>query len=357
MAEYEHAQAAVFRSARGLPNQSPDPRGARAQPSEHVSRRTPALRLQVLVEVLERDPDVDPQLAGQRPQNGGVVMGRTPVRTALARGARKSGPRTFVIDRMVGQTQEVMLHGRDPTDAFVRPGTSQNRLRQAGGIVGHVLRDGLAVVVRAGQAGDGVHIARLNPRTLVEDGHEHIIVPPGLEEEEEDEFGINKTAVGGEKWGYYIWRQEAEQKRASHEFCGSTSGEGVTLYAPHSLHTLWDKGSGDDMLLHRVVHTASQVVLSDYLKYERDAVPCWFDEALGHWFEYELLGLEQAVKGSDCIVLITDHPEFKNVDLKAIGRLMRNRIIVDGRRIIEPHQALKHGFRYYGIGYGKAYKL
>ncbi len=109
-------------------------------------------------------------------------------------------------------------------------------------------------------------------------------------EGEEDEFGINKTAVGGEKWGYYIWRQEAEQKRASREFCGSTSGEGVTLYAPHSLHTLRDKGSGDDMLLHKVVHTASQVVLSDYLKYERDAVPCWFDEALGHWFEYELLG-------------------------------------------------------------------
>jgi len=67
--------------------------------------------------------------------------------------------------------------------------------------------------------------------------------------------------------------------------------------------------------------------------------------------------LEDAVSGADVMLIVTDHPEFKNIDLEAIGRLMRNRIIVDGRRIIEPHQALRYGFRYYGIGYGKAYKL
>jgi len=67
--------------------------------------------------------------------------------------------------------------------------------------------------------------------------------------------------------------------------------------------------------------------------------------------------LEDAVNGSDALVIVTDHPEFKNLDLDIIGRFMRHRIVVDGRRVIELHQAVKHGFRYYGVGYGRVYKL
>jgi UDP-N-acetyl-D-mannosaminuronic acid dehydrogenase len=67
--------------------------------------------------------------------------------------------------------------------------------------------------------------------------------------------------------------------------------------------------------------------------------------------------LEDAVNGSDALVIVTDHSEFKNLDLDIIGRFMRHRIVVDGRRVIEPHQAVKHGFRYYGVGYGRVYKL
>jgi len=67
--------------------------------------------------------------------------------------------------------------------------------------------------------------------------------------------------------------------------------------------------------------------------------------------------LEDAVSDADVMLIVTDHPEFRNIDLETIGRLMRNKSIVDGRRVIEPHQALRHGFRYYGIGYGKAFKL
>jgi len=36
---------------------------------------------------------------------------------------------------------------------------------------------------------------------------------------------------------------------------------------------------------------------------------------------------------------------------------MRHKIIIDGRRVIEPYQAVKHGFRYYGVGFGRAYRL
>jgi len=69
------------------------------------------------------------------------------------------------------------------------------------------------------------------------------------------------------------------------------------------------------------------------------------------------LSLEDAVKDSDAIVIVTDHPEFKNIDLDVISRIMRHKIVIDGRRVIEPYQAVKHGFRYYGVGFGKAYKL
>jgi len=67
--------------------------------------------------------------------------------------------------------------------------------------------------------------------------------------------------------------------------------------------------------------------------------------------------LEEAVKNADVVVVVTDHPEFKNIDLDKIAALAKHRIIVDGRRVIEPHQATKYGFKYYGIGYGKAFKL
>jgi len=45
-------------------------------------------------------------------------------------------------------------------------------------------------------------------------------------------------------------------------------------------------------------------------------------------FEYMILGLKEAVKDSDCIVLITDHPEFKELDPKEISYLMRNKNVV-----------------------------
>ncbi|MEM1546826.1 MAG: nucleotide sugar dehydrogenase [Candidatus Methanomethylicia archaeon] len=65
------------------------------------------------------------------------------------------------------------------------------------------------------------------------------------------------------------------------------------------------------------------------------------------------LSIEDAVKGSDVLVIVTDHPEFKELNLAKIYSLMRNPIIVDGRRILDPYIVIKHGFKYYGVGFGK----
>jgi len=67
--------------------------------------------------------------------------------------------------------------------------------------------------------------------------------------------------------------------------------------------------------------------------------------------------LEEVVREADAIVIITDHPEFKNIELDKASKLVRHRVIIDGRRVVEPYQAVKHGFKYYGVGYGRGFKL
>ena len=69
-------------------------------------------------------------------------------------------------------------------------------------------------------------------------------------------------------------------------------------------------------------------------------------------FEYEVLGLEESVRGSDCIILITDHPEFKEISPTKIFELMRSRNVVDTRNILN-HEAWKRtGFSVKVLGYG-----
>jgi UDP-N-acetyl-D-mannosaminuronic acid dehydrogenase len=67
--------------------------------------------------------------------------------------------------------------------------------------------------------------------------------------------------------------------------------------------------------------------------------------------------LEEVAEDADVIVVVTDHPEFKKLNLDMLGRLVKRKIVVDGRRVIEPYYAIKYGFKYYGVGYGKAFKL
>jgi len=58
-----------------------------------------------------------------------------------------------------------------------------------------------------------------------------------------------------------------------------------------------------------------------------------YDPRVRH-FEYPLLGLDEAVKGTDCIVIITDHDEFKHLDYDKLLDAARGRNVVDTRNII-----------------------
>ena len=67
-------------------------------------------------------------------------------------------------------------------------------------------------------------------------------------------------------------------------------------------------------------------------------------------FEYEILSLDVAVKDSDCIVIITDHSKFKDIDPGEISKLMRKKFIVDSRNILDQDKWKKAGFNVKVLG-------
>jgi len=58
----------------------------------------------------------------------------------------------------------------------------------------------------------------------------------------------------------------------------------------------------------------------------------------------------EVAKGSDCLVIITEWDEFKNLDLKKIKKLLKHPIIIDGRNIFDPEAMKANGFTYKCIG-------
>jgi len=58
-----------------------------------------------------------------------------------------------------------------------------------------------------------------------------------------------------------------------------------------------------------------------------------------------------AVRGKDCLLVVTDHGLFKNLNLRQLKSVMlENPIIIDCRRIINVSEAKNHGFLYVGTG-------
>src|SRR3989338_2641780 len=58
-------------------------------------------------------------------------------------------------------------------------------------------------------------------------------------------------------------------------------------------------------------------------------------------------------KGADCLVIVTEWNQFKELDLAKIKKLMRQPVIVDGRNIYDPQAMKRNDFRYTGIGRAK----
>ena len=124
---------------------------------------------------------------------------------------------------------------------------------------------------------------------------------------------------------------------------GSLVGKKVALlglaFKPHT----------DDM------REASSVVLAARLQGEGAIVKAY--DPVAEERAHELLtGVEmcdtalEAVEGVDAAVIVTEWPEFGELDLGEVKRRMANPVIVDGRNMLSPDDVRRAGFVYEGIG-------
>jgi UDPglucose 6-dehydrogenase len=58
-------------------------------------------------------------------------------------------------------------------------------------------------------------------------------------------------------------------------------------------------------------------------------------------------------KNSNALVLVTEWPEFKNLDFARIKSLMKKPVFIDAKNMLDDEQMIKYGFIYLGIGRGR----
>jgi UDP-N-acetyl-D-mannosaminuronic acid dehydrogenase len=64
--------------------------------------------------------------------------------------------------------------------------------------------------------------------------------------------------------------------------------------------------------------------------------------------------VDRTIAGADALVLMVAHPPYASLDLARLAASMRGRVLVDGRRAIDPATARAAGFRYRAIGLADA---
>ena len=58
----------------------------------------------------------------------------------------------------------------------------------------------------------------------------------------------------------------------------------------------------------------------------------------------------QAAEDADCVAILSDWPEFADVDLEAVQRVMAGRLVYDGRNLLSREAVERAGLTYYGVG-------
>jgi UDPglucose 6-dehydrogenase len=57
-----------------------------------------------------------------------------------------------------------------------------------------------------------------------------------------------------------------------------------------------------------------------------------------------------AIEGADAVVLVTEWPEFSQLDWNDVARSMRGNTVIDGRNALDPQSVAEAGLTYEGIG-------
>jgi len=62
----------------------------------------------------------------------------------------------------------------------------------------------------------------------------------------------------------------------------------------------------------------------------------------------------EALDGADAAILVTEWPEFAELDWPDAAKRMANPLLIDGRNFLDPERMRAAGFAYEGIGRGGA---
>ena len=57
-----------------------------------------------------------------------------------------------------------------------------------------------------------------------------------------------------------------------------------------------------------------------------------------------------AIEGADAVVLVTEWPEFGELDWRALAQTMAGTLVVDGRNFLDPATVRDAGLEYEGVG-------
>lgn len=61
--------------------------------------------------------------------------------------------------------------------------------------------------------------------------------------------------------------------------------------------------------------------------------------------------LLDTLSGADCVVVMTGHRLYRQLELQCVGSIMRTRVLVDGRNVFDPERCRDNGFIYRGVGH------
>ena len=62
--------------------------------------------------------------------------------------------------------------------------------------------------------------------------------------------------------------------------------------------------------------------------------------------------LEEALRDKDCVVIMTRHREYFNINLDWLRDMLTTPVLVDGRNVFNPEECIKAGFSFKGVGIG-----
>ncbi len=138
--------------------------------------------------------------------------------------------------------------------------------------------------------------------------------------------------------------------KINEHFAGDLNGKTFAVWG------LAFKPGTDDMreapsvvLINSLINAGAKVRACDPVAHEtaRAEFPKeWFDEG-----KLEIVdGQYEAAIDADAMVLVTEWKPYRRPDFKALKRLLKTPLIVDGRNQYDPAQIKRDGFSYYGIG-------